>query len=241
MWNAWRKLKQHWGRTDTIVLSGNLFALGLFVGNCWWESVSVCYAACGVPLGFQGFWGLCGKRSRTGLVEPSESDSARALLLRSLILGGVVGWLWPLGEWLVVNVLGWWGQYLAPGIRILETPIYCILIGWLASAYCAYVAGRALQMGFGVMHAAMASGVTALGLGALGENLFVAAKMWTYDASSWDWGAVPAFVPIAYGLSYAMVPLWRRLHAVTAALLFTGVMLALTVLTGVLAGFFPRP
>ena len=241
MWNTWRKIKRHWGRTDTLIVSANLLALVLFIGKCWWESVAVCYAACGVPLALQAFWATCRKRPRTGLVEPSEGDNTRELLLRSLILGGVVGWLWPFGEWLVVNTLGWWGQYLAPGFKILETPIYCILIGWLTSAYCAYVAGRAIQMGFGVTHAAIASGMSALGLGALGENLFVAARMWSYDASSWDWGAVPAFVPIAYGLSYAMVPLWRRLHAVKAALCFTVVMLALTVLTGVLAGFFPRP
>lgn len=223
MRNPARRVWSNWNRSDSVVAAFNTAAFALFIANCWWESPAVAYGACAVPLAAQGIH--------------ARTDST---LRAALVFGGLAAFLWPFGEWFVVNVFGWWGAYVAPGPKILETPLYCILIGWLASAYCAYVAERALQMGFGFRAAVVNTGLTALSLGIIGENLFVAGRMWVYDASAMDWWYVPAFVPVAYGLGYATLPALRRYSILPRALIFTSCLLVISVGLGVAVGFFPR-
>lgn len=228
----------------------NAFSCILFVGNCWWESVGVCYVAFAVPLALQTAWALC--RRGGGLRGGGLRDGGRrgggsqggalrdGALWDGLWFGLLVGALWPLGEGVVVNVFGWWGEYLAPGLFVWETPLYCMLIGWLASTHIFYWGRRILEIGYSAWTASVASGLTAFGLGILGENLFVGARMWVYEPSRLDWWGVPAFVPIAYGLAYAVVPALRRMHIVAATLVFASIILVVSVGLGLLTGFFPR-
>jgi hypothetical protein len=223
MRRIWKRIRSHWTRTDTLVLAGNLVAFGLFIGNCWWESIDVTYAALAGPMALQAW------RSRRD-----------ATLRDAIFFGLIVGALWPVGEWLVVNVFGWWGEYLAPGLRLLETPLYCVLIGAMASTYCAYVGLRAVEMGFSLRAAVVNTGLTAFFVGLIGENLFVGGRMWVYDASRFDWWYVPAFVPIAYGLGYALLPALRTYRPLPRALILSAALLVTTVGLGLLVGFFPR-
>lgn len=224
MVSLWRKIRENWNISDSVVTAGNTVALFLFVGNCWWESVAVTYAASAGPLAAQGI------RLRWG----------GRVLREAMVFGVLVGFLWPLGEWGVVNSLGWWGRYVAPGPRILETPVYCVLIGWLASTYCFYVGERVLDLGYGKWASGAASASSALVVGVLGENLFVASAMWVYDGSRLDWGSVPAFVPVSYGIAYGLLPVLRPLPIVPRTLTFTVVTLFVSAGLGFAVGFFPR-
>ncbi len=220
----WQRIRRSWNRTDTVVMVTNHAALAAFIGNCWWQSVGVCQAACAIPLMIQIAWAL--RRDR--------------LLRDALIFGAIIGFAWPVGEGIVTATLGWWGEYLAPGFTIWYTPLYCILIGWQASTHLYYLSHRLAAMGYGKRTAMAVVGFTAFGMGLAGENLFVWAGMWRYDTSPMDWWAIPAFVPIAYGMGYAVLPLldrWRLLSttAACAALLF-----AACVGFGLAFGFFPR-
>lgn len=223
MLRIWRQIRSHWNRSDTFVAVGNTVAFALFIGNCWWESVDVAYLAALGPLAIQA---ILARRDPT--------------LRHAWVFGAMAGFLWPFGEWFVVTVFGWWGEYLAPGPRILETPFYCIFIGWLSSTYCAYIAQRALQMGFSLRTAVVNTGMAALMLGIIGENLFVAGRMWVYEPSLLDWWYVPAFVPVSYGLGYATLPLLRNRRAIPQVLLFTSILLVFSVGLGLATGFFPR-
>lgn len=220
---VWRRIRGNWNRSDTWVTATNTTAFVLFLGNCGWESLAVVYAATLLPLAFQGL------------------RSIRDAGLRGAwAFGLLAGFLWPFGEWLVVNTLGWWGEYLAPGPRILDTPIYCILIGCLASTHIAYATRRAGEMGFGPRTVIINTGLTAFLLGIIGENLFVAASMWVYDPSIWDWWSVPAFVPTAYGLGYAFLPRLQGLPVVPRVVSFSVLLLVVCVGLGLAVGFFPR-
>ena len=77
-------------------------------------------------------------------------------------------------------------------------------------------------------------------MGVIGENFFVAARMWEYDPSPLDWFSVPAFVPIAYGIAYGNLPLLRDWHIGLATSTFLLVTLAVSVGLGLATGFFPR-
>ncbi len=220
-----RRIRRHWNWTDTIVLGSNTAAFGLFIGNCWWEFLWVTHLALLLPLTIQVL--------RARLV--------RDALREALVFGTVVGWSWPVGERFVVRVFGWWGEYVATGIMVLDTPLYTVLVGWLASAYCYYVGRRAIDLGYGPAFSAMSSGMSALCLGIIGENLFIGARMWVYDRSALDLWSVPAFVPVAYGIGYACLPLLWRFTVVVRAVLFNVIMLLLTVGMGLAVGFFPRP
>jgi len=220
----YRHIRNNWNTSDTVVLSVNALAFLAFIGNAWWESVAVCYAATAVPLGFQALWALR-RHGTLGWV---------------LLFGAFVAVLWPVGEGVVVRGLGWWGRYLAPGPRLWDTPLYCVLIGWLASGYCAYVGCRAVELGYAPRRAMAVSGLSAFAVGALGENLFVGARMWEYYPSTLDLGSVPAFVPVAYGLAYALVPALRPRGLVAASLGLSVVLLCWSVLLGLAVGFFPR-
>ncbi|MBI4558819.1 MAG: hypothetical protein HY706_14650 [Candidatus Hydrogenedentes bacterium] len=225
MHDLWARLRTHWNRTDSTVVVSNTFAFGLFIGNCWWESVLVCFAAPSLPLLVQIALAV---RDRSGT------------LSHALIVGGVVAWLWPVGEYFVVHVFGWWGEYLAPGPKVLDTALYCVLVGWIASAYCAYVGRRTVEMGYGMFASGGMSGSTALVIGLIGENLFVGAKMWVYDPSGLDAWSVPLFVPVAYGLSFGLLPMFNRLSRWPAALAFSTLVFTITVSLGIVTGFFPR-
>jgi hypothetical protein len=220
----WDTVRANWNRYDTLVYATDTVAFTLFIGNCWWESTGVAYLACLLPLTAQAAF----------------VPFAPNVLRDSLLFGFFIGWLWPIGEGAVVNGLGWWGSYLAPGPKLWETPIYCILVGWLASSYCYYTSARTLECGYSRRAAACVAGLSALGLGIIGENLFVGARMWTYDKTSLAFWSVPAFVPIAYGLGYAILPWLRKVPLLLASLLFSTVMLAVTVGLGLAVGFFPR-
>src|SRR5690606_28878149 len=117
---------------DGVVLLGNTIAFALFLANCWWGSVAVAYVGSLVPLASQCAWLGTGDKT----------------LRESLIFGAIVGIAWPFGEYAVVSTLGWWGEYTAPGWRILETPMYAVLIATVASAYCYYIAARTREMGY---------------------------------------------------------------------------------------------
>jgi hypothetical protein len=220
----WQRLKRHWNRTDTLVTLTSLASLGLCIANCWWESVVVACAAAVVPIAMQAL----------GAVRDPEP------LVDALLFGAAIAFLWPVGEWVTVRTVGWWGNYVAPGFKLLDTPLYCVLIGWAATTYCYYWGRRVRDMGNGAWMSAFVSGSSALVAGAIGENLFVAARMWTYDASSWDWGHVPAFVPIAYGLGYATLPLGHRLPLPAAVVVFGFFLSAAGIGLGWAFGFFPR-
>lgn len=220
----WRRLRTNWNRTDTLLYSSNTLALMLFIGNCWWEKVEITYGAVGFPLFIQAW----------------RARRVHDALREAFVFGGLVGWLWPFGEWFVIHAFGPWGEYRAPGPTVLETPLYCILVGWVASTHCYYVGRRTLEIGYGKAVSAVMSGLTAFALGIIGENLFVGGGMWVYYPSVLEFGSVPAFVPVAYGLGYATIPMLRRLHMVPATLLFTVIMLFISVSLGLVVGFFPR-
>lgn len=221
---CFRKLRSHWDRTDTIVIGTNVAALALFVANTWWGSAWVCTVASAAPIAIQ----LAQARAVT--------DSLRG----ALAFGACIGAAWPIGEGIVTRAFGWWGQYLAPGPVVWYTPLYCILIGWLASAHIYYVARRTREMGFGRAAAIVVTCGTAAVLGVVGENLFVAAKMWSYYPSNQDWIAVPAFVPIAYGVGYGVLPFIPRWRAAPAAAAVASLLLVVAVGLGLVTGFFPR-
>ena len=202
----------------------NAAACAVFVGNCWWESLLVCYLACVVPIGLQAY-----RAAR-------HSDGLR----NAVVFGAIVALLWPLGEGVVVKTFGWWGDYTAPGPMIWETPVYCMLIGWLASTHVYYWSHRIIDIGYSVTTSVLCCGLTAMGLGVLGENLFVGARMWVYVPSEFDWWGVPAFVPIAYGVGYGIIPLLRRMRLVSGSLVFLSVLLVVCVGLGLAVGFFPR-
>ncbi|MCL4691253.1 MAG: hypothetical protein KJ060_01895 [Candidatus Hydrogenedentes bacterium] len=220
----WRRIRDHWNRTDTVVMATNHAALGVFVANCWWHSPIVCQLASAVPLAFQ-------------IRRAVRSDR---LLRDALVFGAIIGFAWPVGEGLVTAVFGWWGQYLAAGITIWHTPLYCILIGWLASTHLYYLSHRLEAIGYGRISGVAVVGLTAFGMGLLGENLFVWANMWRYDTSGLDWWAIPAFVPVAYGVGYAILPLLNRWRAEATALACGAVLIVTCVGFGLASGFFPR-
>lgn len=225
MQELWRRIRTQWNLSDTFVIGTNTVAFFLFIANCWWESVTATYLAALVPLVLQS---IRQRRSRD------------KTLSEALLFGALVGCLWPFGEWGVVHHLGWWGGYIAPGPKLLETPVYCILIGWLASSYCFYVGKRTAELGYSQWASGIVSGTTALFVGIMGENLFVAARMWTYDESILDWGAIPAFVPVSYGIAYGLLPALRRFPIIPRTLVFTIITLVISVGLGLATGFFPR-
>jgi hypothetical protein len=202
----------------------NHVALAVFVGNCWWQSVVVCQAASAVPLALQ-FW---------------RAQRADRVLRDALIFGALIGFAWPIGEGVLTTYLGWWGDYIAPGITIWRTPLYCILIGWLASTHLYYVSHRVEAMGYGLRTSIPVVGLSAFGMGLLGENLFVWSGMWSYATSGLDWWAVPAFVPVAYGAGYAVLPLLNRRRVLTTATACGVVLFSACVGLGLATGFFPR-
>lgn len=224
MRELWRRIRYGWTWTDTTVFGVNLLVFGVLIGNCWWEAVFVVYGyVSGALLALAIRWRF-----------------DREPLGNALVFGCLVGCLWPFGEFAVVKCFGWWGQYLSSGPKLLETPWYCIIIGCLASTHCYYVGIRTVEIGYGRWASGFASGITALGMGVVGENLFAAARMWEYVPSSLDWWAVPAFVPVAYGISYAIIPLLGRFHIVVATVIFTGITLVVSVGLGLAVGFFPQ-
>jgi len=220
----WRRIREHWNRTDTVVMATNHAALAAFIWNCWLDSVALCLAASAVPLAIQ-------------IVRAIRTDR---LLRDALIFGAAIGFAWPFGEGLLTESLGWWGEYLAPGITVWHTPLYCIFIGWLASTHLYYLSHRLGEMGYGRRTSMALVGVTAFGMGLLGENLFVWANMWRYDVSGLDWWAIPAFVPIAYGAGYAVLPLLNRRGVWTVSAVCGVVLFVFCVGLGLATGFFPR-
>lgn len=217
------RIRRNWNRTDTFVVAVNIAAFLLFIGNAWWDSLVICYFGSSAALALLALY------ARKG-------DPA---LPRALAFGLLSGLLWPVGEGLVVNTLGWWGGYIHGGPRIWETPAYCILIGSLASCHCVYVGERAREMGFSLGAQSYAAGSTAFFVGVIGENLFVAADMWYYLPSGLDVFDAPLFVPVAYGLGYGWIPLLRGLPLVLAVVIFSVILLMISVAFGLAAGFFP--
>lgn len=218
-----RRIRATWNTTDTAVIGGNTLAFLLLIYNTQRESTMLCYVALVPPLLLQGY------------VQRRD-----ATLRRALWFGMVVGMTWPLGEGIVVRVLGWWGRYLGYGVYLWDTALYCALIGWLACTYLAYLYERIQALGYRWQTAAFHTALSAIVLGAIGENLFVWSRMWEYESSDWDWFDVPAFVPIAYGLSYAFLPLVKRFPIMTAGLVFNAITAALACSLGLASGYFPR-
>lgn len=221
----WLRVRAQWNWSDTTVFASNSVAFLFFIGNCWWESLPAAYAGLAIALGFQ--------TARASRVNDALRDA--------LSFGALAGATWPLGEWLVVRVLGWWGRYVAVGPCVLDTPVYTVLIGALAGAYCYYVGQRAVDLGYGRAASSVVSGISALGIGALGEALFVGARMWEYAPTPMALGTVPLFVPVAYGIGYACLPLVKPFSLVPRALVFNAMLLAISTGLGIVTGFFPRP
>ncbi len=224
MRELWRRVKANWNRTDTVLAVINTLALAAFIGNCWWESVWVCHLALALPLLVQLVWAR----------HPGDA------LRRALLFGAILGWAWPLGEGLFVRGFGWWGEYLAPGPRIWDTPVYCVLVGWLAAAHIHYWSRRVIDIGYRVRVSVGYAAVTAFVLGLAGENLFVAGGIWSYDASVLDWWSVPAFVPVAYAIGFGVTPLVVRRNALGAFLVVSVTLYVACVGLGFATGFLPR-
>ena len=208
-----------WCATDGWVLAANAAALAGHFCNTSWRSVDVVYAATLVPLA------VLAARSRR---DPT--------LRWALGFGVTAAFLWAFGEGAFARLFGWWGRYEACGPRVWDTPVYCLLVGAQACSHVAYLALRSLEAHLAPGLVAILTGLHALGLSAAGENLLVAAGMWSYLPWGWMWGAVPAWVVVGYSASYVAIPPLRRLHAVPAAALFT----ALTFVTGVTAALVVR-
>jgi hypothetical protein len=204
--SPYRRIRSNWNPSDTAVLLTSLGATAAFIANAWLESVTLVYIATLIPIAFYAW-------------RASKSDQT---ICQAVIFGGIVAWLWPFGEAFVVHRAGWWGAYLAPGPKILETPIYCILIGWLASTYCFYIGQRATDIGYGDRITGLITGLTALLAGIIGENL------------------VPAFVPITYGICYGILPALRPVRIVPRTLIFTTFTLFVSMALGFAFGFFPH-
>jgi hypothetical protein len=220
----WLKLRTNWTRADSIVLATNTAAFLVFLANCRLESVWICTIASAVPLAIQAAYAF-----RVG-----------GPLRSALLFGALIAAAWPLGEGIVTHILGWWGEYVAPGPVIWRTPLYCVLIGGLASTHIHYVSRRTSEFGYGPSVAAANTFLTAFLLGFLGENFFVAANMWRYHESGLDWISVPAFVPVAYGLGYAILPALRDWRILPTAVVCGMMLLVFSVGLGLLTGFFPR-
>ncbi|GMW03558.1 MAG: hypothetical protein AMXMBFR84_46920 [Candidatus Hydrogenedentota bacterium] len=225
MGGVFRTIKVHWNRSDSVLTTATTLSFVAFVANAWFESAELCYVASIVPLGILLYRAF------------ASTDSS---LWRSLVFGALVGIAWPFGEALVTLTVGWWGDYDAPGFTVLYTPLYCILIGWLASTYLYYLGERALAMGFSAKAAAANTALAALVIGAIGENLFVAARMWHYDPSILDIGSVPLFVPVAYGIGYGVLPLVNQRPMAVQFVVWVTVTLVASVGLGLVTGFFPR-
>jgi hypothetical protein len=224
MANAWNKLRNGLNRTDMLMLAANVVAGLVYLGNCWWQSLWICYAAALIPL---------------ALLTARWYAAREKALADALIIGLGLGLAWPIGEGITINVLGWWGAYTAPGPYIWHTAAYCVLIGWLATTHIAYISTRALALGFSKTVAVSAAAISAFVIGLAGENFFVAAGMWTYKESAWQWWYIPAFLPIAYALGYAVLPFVQRTNVgIRLAALLACLFVTCTGL-GLLTGFFP--
>jgi len=221
---AWiRRIWQKWTPADSLVFFTNLTTFLLLLGNCWWDSVAVTSLAIGIPVLVQGMASYWWETLR-----------------KAWLFGALVGIAWPFGEAAVTETLGWWGEYVAPGPVILYTPLYCLAIGWQASTYIDYLGRRTFEMGFGFGWSLWNVAASAFLLGLIGENMFVAANMWTYTPSSWDWGSIPAFLPIAYAVGYGLRPFqWHR-TLLPSGLVFLVWLLVSCCALGWAVGFFPR-
>ncbi len=219
-----QRIKEQWNWSDTTVAGSNAATLGLFIGNCWWESLWVAYGASLLALTAQII------RARW----------SKDILHDALIFGAIVGWTWPLGEYILTQTLGWWGEYVATGAMVLDTPVHMVLISWLTSSYCFYVGRRVTDMGGTGLYSALASGSSAFVIGLVGENLAVAAQMWEYIPASVELWSVPAFIPLSYGVAYLSLPLWKRYPVVLGTIFFMVVLFVTAIGLGIAEGFFPR-
>jgi len=225
MQNTRQMIRANWNRTDTVVIALNVSAGFAYLGNCWWQSIGVCYAAALIPLLIQTIWSW------------QRGDTA---LRDALLIGLGLGIAWPIGEGITVNVLGWWGEYTAPGPYIWHTAAYCVLIGWLATAHIAYLATRATAIGFSRGAAAAVAGISAFVTGLAGENFFVAADMWTYREATWQFWSIPAFLPIAYAFGYAVLPAFQTRPVVIRMAVLLGCLFITCTGFGIASGFFPE-
>lgn len=217
------RIRANWNRADTVVLTATGFAFALLVANAWFNSLWLCYLALTAPL--LGAPIACGK---------DES------FYRAYAFGAGIGLTWPLAEGTAAHVLGWWGRYLGGGPCLWNTPVYCVLIGWLSCFYLVYLHERIRLLGFGMPIATATTSLSAILLGTLGENLFAWAGMWEYGRADWMWMDVPAFVPVSYGICFLSMP-WVRTLSLPNGVVVFNVASALTgYFLGWSTGFYPR-
>jgi hypothetical protein len=221
--DAWRRVLTHWNWSDTAVFGPNICAFGLLVGNCWWHSLAVVYWTVGGALLLQA--------TRVG------RDPA---LRRALAFGGLTALIWAGAEWAFTQVTGWWGEYLVMGPAILDTPVYTVMIAWLANSYLVYVERRTRDLGYGTIVSGVLSVVGGFCLGIIGENLYVSGRMWVYHPSALDWWGVPAFIPISYALAAATLPWASRRSVPVAAVAYEAATVCAGIGLGLLIGFYPR-
>lgn len=202
-----------WLPTDGWVLGVSAVALGAHLCNTAWRAVEVVYAASLVPLVILT---VCARRDAT--------------LRWALGFGTMTALLWAVVEGVWARIFGWWGTYDAAGPRLWDTPLYCLLVGAQASTHVTYIALRSLEFRISRRLVAGLTGLHALGLATLGENLLVAAGMWSYRPWGSMWGAVPAFVVASYATGYVAVPTLRGLTPARAAALFSVLTFVISVL-----------
>jgi len=215
-----QRIRTHWNRQDTTVLVATLTSFVILLANCIFRDprITVASSCLGLAILF-----------------------SRPALLRPVIFGAIIAWLWPVGEWITVHRLGWWGEYTLAGPRILFTPLYCVLVGWLATTYCYYISFRIIEFGYSLRTAMILTGLSAFALGVVGENLYVFTGVWRYFATPLHIGSVPAFIPVAYGLGYAILPMLRRYRLPHAAAIFAPWLMAVCLILWLLSGFKGTP
>lgn len=219
----YRRIRAGWTGTDSVVALTNLFALLVLIANTVVESTAVCYLAAGLPLAVQAVvsWN-------------------RSTLSRAYWFGAGVGLTWPLAEGVIVRTFGWWGQYLGGGLLLWDTTAYTVVVGWLTCAYLAYLVERVRELKYSPLTVVMVTAGSATFLGVLGENLCVWGRMWEYERTTWMWFDVPAFIPVSYGLSYACLPVVRRLPVLVGAVVFNVLTSLIGCTLGMLTGFVTR-
>ncbi len=134
-----------------------------------------------------------------------------SFLRRALVAGITVVVVWAGYEYLWNKLTGGWGVYTARAwIKILDLPLYTLLIGGLSFTYCSYLALRLTSLNLKTGFMALLSGVNALILGIIGENVYVLGGFWEYYNVRFMFWHVAAHCPLAYMVAFAFAPLVFR-------------------------------
>lgn len=206
------------------MLASNVLAFGLLAAHAAWRDPTVATFAVGIALAAQ----MLGALRWNGALSSATK------------FGVLIALLWILGDAIMIHLAGRRGQIHIPGVALGETPPLVLLVAWLTATHIHYWTRRVLDLGYGGVVASAFAGFSALVLGTVGVSLFVEAGLWSYADATWVWWHVPAFVPIAYGLAFAVLPALLRTPVALRALALAALMLVLTLGLGHAVGCFPR-